>query len=556
GQGGSRNFDGLEVKVADDANGGPAVNAQLDASMSMVMLRDDESGSDKGLQDAIRRLQAMCQVSEALGNILDQEALMQKIIDSIFDLFPAADRAFIMLRDKDADGFVPVAARKRGGDDTAADEAAISRTIIEEVVNNKRSILSSDAMSDDRFSSQVSIANLSIRSMMCAPLLVGGDILGLIQVDTQRGVRTFTEEDLEVLTGISAQAAISVKNAQLYEAVEMETSRRTSLQRYFSPNMVELMMSGDVNTELGGKTYTGTVFMSDIIGFTPMSETMDPAELVAKLNRYFTVMQKIIYDNGGNVDKFEGDAIMAFWSVPRHVDGDEVRAVLTGVEMQAKLWPFNVEMEADGQSPIHMGIGLNSGSFVAGNVGSEDKIEFTLIGDNVNLAARIEGRAGRTQVLAAESTYEAAGGELAAVRLPPTMLKGKSKPIAIYSIRGVRRGAEEWALNLPCVHAGDGTDAGLLTAMSGTGAEVRLLLSSQAAVAQGARLRLAVTLTEHHEPLPFEATVEAANVLEIRPELTYTRAVLNEVAGDAILGFLQPGACLDTSLTWNEMQRS
>jgi adenylate cyclase len=557
-QSGERNRDlgGLSVLVADGAEGGqPSVNAALDARRDMGSVDERERQSDQGMREALRRLQAICQVSEALGNILDLTAVMDRVLETVFDVFPAADRAFIMLKTGENNELEPVAARRRREGSEDVEEAAISRTIIQEVVDNRRSILSSDAMSDDRFTNQVSVMNLSIRSMMCAPLLCREEILGLIQVDTQKGIQSFTEGDLQVLTGIGAQAAIAVRNAQLYEAVEIETSRRTSLQRYFSPNMVEMMMSGRVDEELSGNLYQGTVFFSDIIGFTSMSEAMAPAEVVANLNRYFTVMQKLIYDNRGNVDKFGGDAIMAFWSVPRRECDDELRALLTGVQMQTELWNFNLSLERSGQPPIRMGVGVNTGRFVAGNVGSEDKIEFTLIGDDVNLAARIEERAGRSQVFAAHSTWAAVEKNVCAILLPPVIFRGRSQPSLIYSIRGVRLSEADWALNLPCRVGNHDDSLSMLTGLSCVDGDPQLLLSTRAELRPGEVVPLQIDCPEYHEQLILNGTVRTRSEVETGQQMSCARVVLADLEGRNALELLRPGSCLKTERKWAEMPR-
>jgi len=258
-------------------------------------------------------------------------------------------------------------------------------------------------------------------------------------------------EDLQVLTGLSSQVAIAVKNAQLNKEIEAETAKRTSIQRYFSPKFVDMLMSGDVTTALGGDTYRGTILFADIIGFTTMSEAMSPADVLAKLNRYLTIIQKLIYENNGNVDKVSGDGIMAFWGVPHSDASDEANAVFTALQMQRHLWSFNLDLQAEHQPPIHMGIGLNTGDFIAGNIGSEDKIEFTLIGDHVNLASRIEHLSGRNQVLISETTWQPIKHLVSAVRLPPLMVKGKSTPIIVYSIRGMVSHVQKgYIMALPC----------------------------------------------------------------------------------------------------------
>ena len=172
--------------------------------------------TNQGLQEALKRLQAMCQVSTALGAITDRETLLSKILACLFDIFPVAERAFIMLHDKDSGQLVPVVARMRQGTAEPLEEVAISQSIVNEAVLHKRSILSRVTRWKTRVSIRISVVDLSIRSMMCTPLLINGEILGLMQVDTCTTPRGFTVEDLQVLTGISAQAAIAVKNLQLY----------------------------------------------------------------------------------------------------------------------------------------------------------------------------------------------------------------------------------------------------------------------------------------------------------------------------------------------------
>ncbi|HSX83328.1 MAG TPA: adenylate/guanylate cyclase domain-containing protein, partial [Candidatus Saccharimonadia bacterium] len=406
---------------------------------------------------------------------------------------------------------------------------------------------------DSRFNQNMSVLDLSIRSMMCAPLLINGEILGLVQVDTCTTPRGFTAEDLQVLTGISAQAAIAIKNLQLYEAIEAETARRISLQRYFSPGLVDMLMSGEVTAALGGAAYQGTILLADIIGFTAMSEKMPPARVVAKLNRYFTIMQKVIYDHGGNVDKFNGDGLMAFWGVPRAGAHDASDAVLTAIRMQQKLWPFNLQLCAEGQQPVHMGIGLNSGEFIAGNIGSEDKIEFTLIGDTVNLTARIEHLAGRYQVLVSEATWLSMKDLVCAVRLPPLMVKGKSHPVILYSIRAMHdRRQGGCALALPCqVLDAQGNCMGhsILAGSSPGDPGHRLVFNTGLPLASGDTLTLQGVMPEYDEPLQLTTLVTSCTTMRHDGACSYSQALLTVTDG-AAAPFLTPGSCLTATQTW------
>jgi class 3 adenylate cyclase len=284
-----------------------------------------------------------------------------------------------------------------------------------------------------------------------------------------------------------------------------------------------------------------------------MSEKMPPARVVAKLNRYFTIMQKVIYDHGGNVDKFNGDGLMAFWGVPRSGAHDERDAVLTAIHMQQKLWPFNLLLCAEGRQPVHMGIGLNSGEFIAGNIGSEDKIEFTLIGDTVNLTARIEHLAGRYQVLVSEATWAPIQDLVCAVRLPPMTVKGKSHPVTLYSIRAIHdRCQDGCALALPCQALdaqGNSMGHGILTGSSTGDHGHRLVFNTDMPLASGDALTLQCIMPEYDEPLQLTTLVTSCTTMHHEGACSYNQAMLTVTDG-AAAPFLIPGSCLSARQTW------
>ena len=556
----TRTYDAPSWRIRYDDHAQHAVAVSLDASSNMAEVREEGSQSEN-LHEALKRLQTMCQVSMALGAIRDLPKLMEKILECLLDIFQAADRSFILLRDSQSQQLIPAGVKLRHGNHDPDEELALSQSILQDVITNKRSILSVDAMDDDRFSQKASIIDLSIRSMMCTPLLVGDELLGVIQVETNNNQQQFMPEDLQVLTGLSSQVAIAVKNARLNDAIEAETARRTSLERYFSPKFVDMLMSGDVSTALGGDTYQGTILFADIIGFTTMSEAMAPADVLAKLNRYLTIMQKLIYKNEGNVDKVNGDGIMAFWGVPQSDACDEANAVLTALKMQQHLWSFNLALQAEHQPPIHMGIGLNTGDFIAGNIGSEDKIEFTLIGDHVNLASRIEHLAGRNQVFVSEATWEPIKHLVSAVQLPPYTVKGKSTPIVIYSIRGIetqdRRG---FIMALPC-HILDASGRhlgrGIITDRTALNTGLCLHLSTHMALERETMLTLQVEAMEYHQPLVCAVKVKSALSGAHGGGGVYTKAVLRMMyeRNEKMADFLKPGNCAASNYTWNDLKR-
>ncbi|MBN2713402.1 MAG: FHA domain-containing protein, partial [Planctomycetes bacterium] len=435
----------LSIVMTDKDKGPAAVNVSMDASISMVDIREEEKSSEKGLLEAVKRLQAMVKVSADLGAITGRDKLLNMIMDNIFDVFPQADRSFILLKDYESGQMVPIVGKSRQEKIGQQDEFPISKTIIKAVIEEKRSILSNDAQDDDRFSAQQSIVDLSIRALMCAPFIYKDEILGIINVDTMSRMDSFDSDDLAMLTGIAAQAAIAIKNTHLLQDIEKETQTRAQLSRYISPDVVEGVLDGSIPLQLGADKKKGTVFFCDIVGFTAMSEKMTAMEVVDKLNRYFCVTTEIVTRNKGTLHKFGGDMIMAFWNVLLPDERAEYNSVMTSLEMQNAVWAFDQDLISQDQRPIYLGIGVNTGEFAGGNIGG-DRIEYTIIGDNVNLGQRIESMAGRWQVFVSESTYLPIKDECIAVGLPPVMVKGKSQPIKIYSIRGVESGKGELSL--------------------------------------------------------------------------------------------------------------
>ena len=209
-----------ELHVLSEEDKQPGVSMIVDASQILLQLRDQVSDDAAVNKELVKRMQAMVQVSIALGAITDLDKLLAKIMELIFKIFEGADRAFVVAYKSDTQQFHPLIMRERDSEIPSTEEISLSRTIINQVLEQKHALMLMDAMSDQRFGNQDSVVDLSIRSVMCAPLLYENDVLGLIQVDSRQSSHVFAAEDLEVLTGISAQMAISMKNSQLYQEIE------------------------------------------------------------------------------------------------------------------------------------------------------------------------------------------------------------------------------------------------------------------------------------------------------------------------------------------------
>lgn len=222
---------------------------------------------------------------------------------------------------------------------------------------------------------------------------------------------------------------------------------RRMLGQYVSPAVLtEVVDSGGhyLKAEVGS-TENLTILFSDIRGFTTISEHMEAEKVVAMLNRYLSEMVDIIFDNNGTLDKFIGDAIMAFWGAPIKVKDHGKRAVHAAVEMIRKLEVLNEELAGTGFPSLKMGIGLHTGNVVLGNIGSEKKLDYTIIGDNVNLASRLENltKFYDCDLLVSEATFNELGGEYPCRIADHVRVKGKKEPIKIYSVPGIADDPEE-----------------------------------------------------------------------------------------------------------------
>ena len=215
---------------------------------------------------------------------------------------------------------------------------------------------------------------------------------------------------------------------------------RQAFSHYLSKEVINELMDDPSRLKLGGERRNITVFFSDVRGFTSFSESQQPEEVVARLNEILTAQVAVVFKYNGTLDKFVGDELMAFFGAPgiQHKENHASVAVRTAVEIQETMKKLQAKWTEEGKALLHIGIGINTGDMVVGNMGSMERMDFTVIGDNVNLAARLCSAAGKNEIIISESTYESAKGGIEAVRLEPIMVKGKANPIVIYKVIGLK----------------------------------------------------------------------------------------------------------------------
>ncbi len=306
------------------------------------------------------KLRLANELGRSIGLEVNLELLLEQIIMKAFELIPA-DRGVILLMENDVP--LPKIAKTRDGKN---EQIVLSKSILAEVVNNKASVLSSDATMDSRFSAAHSVIMQGIRSTMTVPLLHHDELLGIMHLDSMIATNAFTEKDLQIFGGIASQAAIAIHNSQLARKIEHEAKTRAQFQRLLSPNLVDQVVQGKLQLEKGGALSEVTLLFSDIRGFTSMSESREPQEIVRMLNEYFELMVDVIFKYEGTLDKFVGDEVIALFGAPVPMQNAELKAVQCALDMQRVLAEFNRTRAAEGQNEIPIGIGINTGMVVTG----------------------------------------------------------------------------------------------------------------------------------------------------------------------------------------------
>lgn len=409
------------------------IRTEMEMPKTERFLPEEQIADVSVLRSDYERLRIAYELQDSIGAELNVDVLLQKIIDSAFN-FLMADRGAILLFAEDGQLRPRVTKTMAGEDDS---EIALSTTIINSCISDKKGVISSDAMMDSRFKSSKSIMMQGIRSSMAVPIIHKNDLLGMMYLDSKIATGAFSEKDLKIFTAIAQQAGALLDNIRQARSLEREALTREKFSRLLSPNLVDELVSGNLEVIKGGQHRPITILFADIRGFTSLTERSDATQIVEMLNEYFERMVEIIFSTMGTLDKFIGDEIMVLWGAPVPQEDHALRAVRTAWTMQRALDSYNEERQEKGQRPIKVGIGICSGECVVGYMGSTRKMEYTAIGDVVNTASRLCDLAAPMEVVVAASTYQAVRSHVQVEELAPTQVKGKAEPLQIFRVVGV-----------------------------------------------------------------------------------------------------------------------
>ena len=361
-------------------------------------------------------------VTRTLLTTTNQDQLLKTILDLAFQVIDS-DFGFIVLRDPKSGNILPKVIKHKREPEKPPGELRLQQAILDKVINEKLSILTSDLVVD------------KVHTSMSVPLWRQEEVIGMIQLESHHSSKAFTKPDLDLLTTICNQMAIVLEQANLMEKVRWEELMRSRLERFHSPEIVDLIISGESEDEgamLSPKEKEVTVLFVDIVNFTPLSERLSPKEVSQLLNQFFREMNDIIFAYRGTLDKYMGDAIMAIFGAPIEREDDADRAIYAALAMRKALFRMNKTMEPDRIFDIRTGI--NSGRVVAGNLGSPKRMDYTVIGDVVNTASRLEKIAQPNQILIGESTYNAVKAPFHIKKVGKKTVKGKTRAVTVYEV--------------------------------------------------------------------------------------------------------------------------
>lgn len=344
---------------------------------------------------------------EFLKNTINQFQKMSRRLSTVFDpkiagnLFLTECRKFLGVRSgaiflKQGDNVNQIA--------IVGDIFFNDKVTFAEVCQSNKAFVCQDVHSHARLSKVI-----RGRNAIVMPLLRGDEVLGAICLcDKELG--DISVEDQRLAQTLSALFGNVIGNIQLHKDLISHERVRSNLERYLSPNIVqEIIKSGEFQ-RLGGQLISAVVFFSDIRGFTKISEIYTPEQMVIQLNEYFEEMTKIIFMFDGTLDKFVGDMVMVLFGVPRPIPNSAERSVRMAIKMQQELKKLNTRWVAEGKKPFGVGMGINLGDVIFGNIGSTRAMGLTVIGDNVNQAQRLEAYAKAGEILITESIYLAIQG--------------------------------------------------------------------------------------------------------------------------------------------------
>jgi adenylate cyclase len=388
---------------------------------------DVASGNGPLARLTAERLAALVDLAGRLSGEITPERVLESVADLAVELLPADRAAVVLLEDGER---LRVAATRS----TAEASLDVPRSIVWRAIDERSAVLTGDAGADARFRSG-SVVRQEVRSALCVPLVADdGSVLGALYLDSRERRGGFAEQEAALAFAFAGLAAVTLARARWAEAARRDAVARSRLERFFAPAIAAKIAERRSAPRPGGERLPVTVLFSDVRGFVGLAESEAPEAVAAHLSEYFEAMVEIVFQHGGTLDKFIGDALLAVWGAPEPGPDDTVRAVAAAVAMRRSLAELNARWRAGGRPVLTAGTGLHAGEVFAGTIGSSRRLEFTVIGDVVNVSSRLCDAAGPGEILITSAVQAALSPGISVVRRGDLALSGRAGPISIWRV--------------------------------------------------------------------------------------------------------------------------
>ncbi len=419
----------FEASVVDEIIGsrvkGCIERSSVSGFQPVERVRDTEQ-----LRRDYEKLRLAQRLALRLGAEWDIERLLARLLAFCLQVLPA-ENGVVMLREPGGHQMVPRMVRHRAAH---AAPVLVSRSVVDRVVRSGEALLIEDAGVHEALRSAKSIVSGNIRSLLAVPLLIRDEVRGVLCLDSRSDSALFDERDLYLLTGIAAQASVALDYRDQVEARDREEEKRRFLSRFLSPALVADVQRGRLAIDREPRRQAVVVLFADMRDLVGFAERSGPEGTAAVLNELYRCIEEEVFDNGGVLDKFVGDAVMALWGYPEARPDDAGRAVACAQAIQHRIRSMNLHRTQHGVEPVAAGIAIHRGEAVVACLGSQRRMDFTAVGATVNLAARLSGHAGQGEILISTAMAERLMGTYDLFELPELEVRGKSEPVRAFRV--------------------------------------------------------------------------------------------------------------------------
>ena len=420
------------------AASGVAIDKDLDATAVEPVPLD-------GTEDLhARRLKMVCDLPFQFATKTKLESLLPAIVDQLVEMIPTGESWALVLREQGTETLLLKAYHY-------VRRTYLSETLLRRAMSDRKAFI---WKRDTEVNISGSMAQSGMEIGMYAPLLWQGEALGAICAGAQSPQAVFTDEDVRLLVVVGQYAAMAVATHRLQEKVRQESAIKANLLRQFSPKVAEKLLAHRGRLRLGGQRNEVTILNADIRGFTKLAQDMDPDSVVEMLNDYLHVAVPIIFAHNGTIDKFMGDAILAVFGSPENDPRQHEHALRAAMEMQKAIAQLNAARGLREEACRDFGIGIHCGEVIHGFVGTADRMEFTVIGDAANRAARYCAAAAGGEVLISPEMHERVWRF---ADLEPASIETKHEGVfAAYRVRSLKQDMAQNGASRPVAKRAEG----------------------------------------------------------------------------------------------------